>query len=398
MKRTERNLWSAFLGEAKANRMYEAFARKAQEEGHPEVEQAFLEAAGAETEHALNHFRVLGEVRSTLENLKAVTEGEAYEFEIMYPRMIAEAEAEGHEGAVASFRLALEGEKHHLKVFLKVLKELEQKTGEKAPVRKAVERAPNTATEVMELPQIMGEATAPPRAPETAEVFQEKARIAGLSRIREVIFGMQDGLLSTAALAAAVAATDSGNRLVIIAALAAALAGMLSMAAGSFLGSKAEKEVQEAELKLEAREIEIHPAEEKAELIEIYRREGFRYEEAVEMAEHVAADKNVWLKTMAEKELGIAPEVLSSPVLDALAMGSSYIFGAIIPLIPYFILEGGPAIGISIALAVGTLFLMGVAKARLVQRNPIVSGLEMMAVGSVAAGIGYMVGVLLPSP
>lgn len=164
MKRTERNLWSAFLGEAKANRMYEAFALKALEEGHPEVAQAFREAAGAETVHALNHFRVLGEVRSTLVNLKTVTEGEAYEFETMYPRMIAEAEADGHQEAAASFRLALEGEKHHLKVFLGALAELERKTGEKAPARKALEPPA----------KIVAEAAAPPGAAEIAEVFTEK--------------------------------------------------------------------------------------------------------------------------------------------------------------------------------------------------------------------------------
>jgi predicted membrane protein (TIGR00267 family) len=79
-------------------------------------------------------------------------------------------------------------------------------------------------------------------------------------------------------------------------------------------------------------------------------------------------------------------------------MGSSYIVGGFIPLIPYFALGGNPAIAISVALAVTTLFIMGAGKALIVRRNPITSGLEMMAVGAAVAGIGYLVGVLLPAP
>ena len=64
-------------------------------------------------------------------------------------------------------------------------------------------------------------------------------------------------------------------------------------------------------------------------------------------------------------------------------------------LLPYFALEGGPAIGISVALAVSTLFAMGVAKARLVGRNPLISGLEMLIIGSAVAGAGYGLGAVL---
>ena len=386
MDRTQRNLWSAFLGEAKANRLYVAYALKAMDEGHPEVAQAFMEAAGAETIHALNHLKAMAEVKSSLVNLKAVTEGEAYEFETMYPRMVAAAIEDGREDAADSFRVALEGEKRHLATFLKALSDLERKTGQKAP---PLER-PSPAAPAPAQPPLLAE--------NLSEVETEKERIAALTRIREVVFGMQDGLLTTATLGAAVAAATDSSRTVIIAGLAGALGGMMSMSAGAFLGSRAEREVQESELAREAREIETKPEEELAELIEIYRREGFRYDEAVEMAERVAQDRDLMLRTLAEKELGLSLDIETSPAKDAAAMGVSYIIGAVLPLIPYFFLDGITAVFTSIIVAVSTLFAMGVAKARFTRRNPLLSGAEIMVIGTAIAAAGYGLGFVFPSP
>jgi VIT1/CCC1 family predicted Fe2+/Mn2+ transporter len=371
---------------------YTAYAMKALEEGHPEVAEIFLEAAGAETIHGLSHLRVLGEVRSTLENLKAVTEGEAYEFETMYPRMVAKAEAEGRQDAAESFHRALEGEKRHLKLFLLALADLERKTGQKAPARRAA------VPPAVEPPaEAVTEAAGPPRAPATAEVFTEKQRIAALARIREVIFGMQDGLVTAATVGPAVAGATAASHTVLVAGLAAILGGTMSMSAGSFLGSRAERQIHETELAREAWEIQHKPAEEMAELIEIYRSEGYPYHEAVEMAERVATDKELWLKTMAEKELGLSRETMPSPAKDALAMGSSYIVGGMLPLIPYFFGAGGLAILASILIAAVTLFGMGLFKGRVVRRNPLLSGLEITALGTAVAVAGYFLGKGFPS-
>ncbi len=386
MNRTQRNLWSAFLTEVKADRLYLAYALKAMEEGHPEVAQVFMEAAGAETIHALSHLKAMDEVKSTLENLKAVTEGEAYEFETMYPRMIADALNDGRHDAAESFRQALEGEKHHLAIFLKALADLERKTGRKAPPLARPTPPRPTPTQP------------PPTAQEVTEVDTEKGRIAALTRIREVVFGMQDGLLTTATLGAAVAGATDSSRTVIIAGLAGALGGMMSMSAGAFLGSRAEREIHESELAHEAREIEFQPEEELAELIEIYRREGFHYDEAVEMAERVAQDRDLMLRTLAEKELGLSPDVEVSPAKDAAAMGTSYIIGGILPLIPYFILKSAIAVLASVVIAVCVLFIMGVVKARFTGRNAALSGLEIMAIGTGVAAAGYGLGLILPSP
>jgi len=117
MTKTETNLEAAIAGEAKARLEYTAFAMQAMQEGHPEIAQLFLEAAGAETIHGISHMRAAGEVGMTIDNLDEAANGEDYEIEEMYPRFVREAEEDGHSDAAASFKLALEREKHHRAMF-----------------------------------------------------------------------------------------------------------------------------------------------------------------------------------------------------------------------------------------------------------------------------------------
>ncbi len=117
MSQTEENLEAAFAGESQANRRYLAFARKAEEEGHAQIARLFEAAAAAETVHALNHLNVLGDIKSTEENLQAAVHGEHYEFTQMYPDFIKQAEAEGNSKARESFSLANRVEKIHHQLF-----------------------------------------------------------------------------------------------------------------------------------------------------------------------------------------------------------------------------------------------------------------------------------------
>ena len=89
------NLKEAFAGESQANRKYLAFAKKADEEGLPQAARLFRAAAAAETVHAHNHLKVIGDVKSTMENLKAAYEGEHHEFTTMYPEFLEKAKARG---------------------------------------------------------------------------------------------------------------------------------------------------------------------------------------------------------------------------------------------------------------------------------------------------------------
>ncbi len=127
MGKTTENLKAAFAGESQANRSYLAFAKKADEEGYPQVAKLFRAAAAAETVHAHNHFRVLGNIKSTKENLQAAIEGENHEVVSMYPEFIKDAEAEGEKAALRSFQWAWEVEKIHESLYRKALEALDQK-------------------------------------------------------------------------------------------------------------------------------------------------------------------------------------------------------------------------------------------------------------------------------
>ena len=124
MSKTEKNLQDAFAGESQANRKYLAFAKKADTEGCKQVARLFRAAADAETVHATNHLRELGGIKTTKENLDVAINGESYEFQKMYPRMIDDAKAERKNGALRSFDLANKVEKIHAGLYNKVLENL----------------------------------------------------------------------------------------------------------------------------------------------------------------------------------------------------------------------------------------------------------------------------------
>jgi rubrerythrin len=125
MTKTEQNLLEAFAGESQANRRYLAFAKRAKKEGYLQIAKLFRAVAEAETVHALAHLRVLGQVKSTAENLGAAIEGETHEFTNMYPGMIDTAKEEGNKAAELAFSYANQVEKVHADLYQKALDKLE---------------------------------------------------------------------------------------------------------------------------------------------------------------------------------------------------------------------------------------------------------------------------------
>ena len=125
MPKTTDNLAAAFAGESQANRKYLAFAKKAGQDGFPEIAKLFRAAAEAETVHAHAHLRAMAGVKDTKENVKAAIAGEHHEFVSMYPEFLKAAEDEKHAPAIASFRFALAVEKIHHDLYSEALKALE---------------------------------------------------------------------------------------------------------------------------------------------------------------------------------------------------------------------------------------------------------------------------------
>jgi len=131
---TRENLADAFAGESQANRKYLAFAKQAQQDGYSEVAKLFRAAAHAETVHALAHLRAMGGVKKTAENLQSAINGEGFEFQVMYPPYLQQAQQDGSKAAEISFRNALAVEEIHYRLYNEALAAVQ--AGNDLPQRK----------------------------------------------------------------------------------------------------------------------------------------------------------------------------------------------------------------------------------------------------------------------
>ena len=233
---TDRNLWQAIVAEALANLTYNAYAQKAREEGYPEVAEVFEEVARAETEHGISYLRVAGGVSNTTANLSRVIAGETREYTRTYPRMINDARTENRQEAMAAFLDAMEQEKDHQIAFSEALAKIRIASGTNTPAS-PVEAPLDVDISAIEYPDgVAGETPVLPLGLETyidaaLVLDKEPFRVANLGRLREVVFGAQDGIISTVALVTSVAIAVGTTGTVLVAGFAAAAAGTISMAA-----------------------------------------------------------------------------------------------------------------------------------------------------------------------
>ena len=119
------NLKEAFAGESQANQKYRAFAKKAEQDGYPNLARLFRTTAEAERIHAEGHLKAMEQICSSIENLQAAIQGETYEYTKMYPPMVAQAEADGHK-AKRMFGYATEVEEVHALLYKMALEAVQQ--------------------------------------------------------------------------------------------------------------------------------------------------------------------------------------------------------------------------------------------------------------------------------
>lgn len=124
-KMTKENLKSAFAGESQAHMRYLIFAKKAEEEGFPNIARLFRAIAYAENVHAANHYNVLSMVRSTTDNLQVAIDGENYEVNEMYPSFNVVAKLQEERGAERTTNWALQAEKVHAGMYQKAKQAVE---------------------------------------------------------------------------------------------------------------------------------------------------------------------------------------------------------------------------------------------------------------------------------
>jgi vacuolar iron transporter family protein len=229
-----------------------------------------------------------------------------------------------------------------------------------------------------------------------AAIFAERDRIDRLNRIRQLVFGSLDGLLVPLGVVSGVAGGTGSTKAVIVAGIAEAFAGALSMGAGEFISGRSEAQVQQTEIAKELAEIRDAPEYELREMAVLFEHEGVAPEDAARLANTLVRYPEAYRKTMVEKELGLQVGVSTVQIPEALTMGISYIVGSFFPLIAYFFLPIPQALPISLFLTVVALIIVGIIKGRLANLNLFRSSLEVVVVGGASALGGYLLGTYLP--
>jgi VIT1/CCC1 family predicted Fe2+/Mn2+ transporter len=175
------------------------------------------------------------------------------------------------------------------------------------------------------------------------------------------VFGVNDGLVSNVSLILGFAATGVDSSIVRLAGIAGAVAGAISMAAGEWVSVSAQNDLITRELDVERRELANNPEHETEELAELYESHGMDADHALIAATSVMRHPEMALIVHARNELGVDPEDLPSPWWTALLSFVCFVFGAVMPIVPWFITDGFAAgaasviVGVIAAGAVGGL-------------------------------------------
>jgi len=213
--------------------------------------------------------------------------------------------------------------------------------------------------------------------------------------LRAAVFGVNDGLVSNFGLVMGIAGTNAEPRFVLVAGVAGLLAGAFSMAAGEYISVRSQRELYEQQMALEAQELEASPEEEHEELSLIYQAKGIPGDQANELATQILANPDTAIQTLAREELGLDPDSLGSPWTAALSSFIAFAIGAIIPVLPYLLMRNSNALPTSAIVCGLSLFLVGAALSMFTGRNVVYSGLRMVSIGALAAGVTFVIGRLL---
>jgi predicted membrane protein (TIGR00267 family) len=222
----------------------------------------------------------------------------------------------------------------------------------------------------------------------------EAWEIHGGGGVRDMVFGANDGLVSTLAFIAGVFGAIRDPYVILLSGIAELFAGTISMAAGAYQSSKSELEVFERESQRKKAKKGKTLEEEREELIKFYQAEGFKRGEAEAIVDRIAGEKELPIQAGALEELGLAPEELGSPVKAGVLCGVSFGLAALVPILPFAFSALGctDALIVSIIATVATLFGVGAMKTIFSRKSWVRSGLEMMIIGASAAAITYMIG------
>ena len=233
----------------------------------------------------------------------------------------------------------------------------------------------------------------------SSKPYEDNFHLEGGEVIRQITFGMNDGVVSIFALLAGVAGAGQSSKTILITLLAATIAGALSMAAGEYISGKSEKQFFQHEIEQERMEIELTPEIEKEEIRLIYQKKGFHGKLLEEIVDQIIQDKDRWVREMVIEELGVTDLEQNTSFKEPLLIFFAFILGSLFPVLPYVIfqnlIDGTTIFWIATILTFGGLFMAGALKKFVTGAIWWKSGFEMLIVGLFAYGVSFFIGKLV---
>ena len=210
--------------------------------------------------------------------------------------------------------------------------------------------------------------------------------------LREIVFGLNDGLVTTLVFIMAVSAAVPTHLVLVV--LGEVLAGGVSMALGGYLSARTAKEVLDKRIEIERYEIKHEPEEERAELRAIYQRKGFSGPLLDRVVNHLTANDERWHQAKVHDELGVVEDKPIIPWLQGLQVGLSFVIGGLIPTVP--VLLSLPQVRWwAYGLTALTALALGAIKARYTHKGPVRAGIEFLIVVTIGTLAGVGIGLLL---
>lgn len=237
-------------------------------------------------------------------------------------------------------------------------------------------------------------APAPQRSTNDAPPYRPHVGPA-LQYIRDIVLGVNDGLVSLFLLVAGVVGAGFTSRQVFLSAVAGSIAGAISMATGEYIATKSQEETFERELRLEREHLKFHRGVELQEIREMFGGMGLPEADVEHIVEALDRDDETFLKIMMALEFGVVDEQRRSPHKAMTASGALFLVGSLTSILPFFFIDRpGIALALAAALTSIALFAVGAVKTRVTATNPVASGLENLLFGVAGALLSYAVGVL----
>jgi VIT1/CCC1 family predicted Fe2+/Mn2+ transporter len=211
--------------------------------------------------------------------------------------------------------------------------------------------------------------------------------------LRPAVFGAMDGLVTNIALVAGVGGAGASGKVIVLSGVAGLVAGAFSMALGEYTSVGTQNQAVKAEAAVERAEMELNPAAEQAELVEMYQQMGLSRATAEVAAQEIHANTDLAVRVHITQELGVDPDDQPSPVVAALSSFLCFAVGAVFPLLPF--LFGFQSLWLGLGIGGAGLFAAGAIVARFTQKSWWLNGLRQLLFGAIAASATFGVGALI---